>query len=147
MNTTPQEPPPVPAKRPALVWVISIFYFLSAGWVLLSFFLIYSGAIPLNEAQKAYFQSQTFFDHASTVVIGASNLTGAVLLFLLRKQAFHFFVAAFSVGLALTLYQIAAKNWLGAIGGPGLVGAMIGWGISIAIILYSKRLTTRKLLK
>ncbi len=147
MSTTPQELPPIPGRRPALVWVISIFYFLSAGWVLLSFSLIYSGAIPLNEAQKAYFQSQTVFDHGSTIVIGASNLVGAILLFLLRKQAFHFFVAAFSVGLALTLYQIVAKNWLGAIGGPGLVGAVISWAISVAIIIYSKRLTARKILK
>lgn len=147
MNTNSQVPPPIPRSRPALVWVISIFYFVSAGWVLLSFFLIYSGSIPLNEAQKVYFESQTFFDHGSTILIGVSNLTGAVFLFLLRKPAFHFFAAAFSVGLALTLYQIFMKNWLGVVGGPGLVGAVIGWGISVAIILYAKRLISRGILK
>jgi len=26
--------------------------------------------------------------------------------------------------------EVVAKNWLGAIGGPGLVGAVIGWGIT-----------------
>jgi hypothetical protein len=147
MSTTPQEPPPIAVKRPALVWVISIFYILSAGWVVLSFALIHSGAIPLNEAQQEYFRSQTILDYGSTVVIGALNLVGAILLFLLKKPAFHLFATAFGVGLAFTAYQIVAKNWLGAIGGPGLVGAVIGWGISIAIIVYAKRLISRGVLR
>jgi hypothetical protein len=147
MTTIPQEPPPIAVNRPALVWVISIFYFLSAGWVILSFALIHSGTIPLNEAQKEYFRSQTILDYGSTLVIGVSNLVGAVLLLALKKPAFHLFATAFGVGLALTVYQIFAKNWLGAIGGPGLVGAVIGWGISIAIISYSKRLISRGVLR
>ena len=137
MHTT---PPPLPTKRPAFVWVISIFYFISTGWTLLSFSLILSGAFPLNEAQREYFQAQTVFDYGSTTLIGLGNLTGAVLLLSLKRYAFHLFASAFGLGLILTGYQIVAKNWLGAIGGPGLVGAAIGWAISIAIILYSRSL-------
>jgi FtsH-binding integral membrane protein len=146
--TTPTElPPPGPVKRPALVWVISIFYFLSAGWTILSFLLILSGAFPMNEAQKEYFQSQSPVDYGSTFLIGTANLVGAVLLLLLKKPAFHLFATAFAVGLVLTGYQIFTKNWLGAIGGPGLIGAIIGWGISIAVIVYAKRLIDRGVLK
>jgi hypothetical protein len=147
MTTPVENPPPVPAKRPALVWIISIFYFVSAGWTMLSFLLIFSGAIPLNEAQKEYFQSQSPVDYGSTLLIGTANLVGAVLLLLLKKPAFHLFATAFGVGLLLTVYQIFTKNWLGAIGGPGLIGAIIGWGISIAVILYAKRLIDRGVLK
>jgi len=128
-------------KRPAIVWSICIFYLFSAEWTLLSSFLIYSRVIPLNEAQEAYFRSLTIFDYVTTVVIAASNLVGAVLLFRLKREAFHFFLAAFMVSLALAGYQALAKNWIGAIGGPGLVGTVLGWGTSVAIIIYSKRLT------
>lgn len=147
MSRIPGQPPPLPINRPALVWVISIFYFVSAGWVLLSFALIFSGLIPLTDVQKTYFQAQTVFDYGSTALIGGANLVGAVLLFLLRRQAFPFFLTAFSFGLIQTLYQIVTKNWLGAIGGPGLVGAVIGWGISIAIIVYTWRLVSKGVLR
>jgi hypothetical protein len=147
MNTQNTTPPPLPRKRPALVWVISIFYIVSAGFTLLSFALIFSESIPLNEAQRAYFQSQTPFDYGSSFLIGLGNLTGAVLLFLLRRHAFHCFAGAFALGILLLGYQILAKNWLGAIGGPGLVGALIGWGIAVAIIVYTRKLITQGLLK
>lgn len=147
MSTTATTPPPLPTKRPVLVWVISIFYFISAGWLLLSFALTFSGAIPMNEAQKEYFRAQTVFDYASATLLGLGNLTGVVLLLSLKRYAFHLFAGAFGLELILTGYQIVAKNWLGAIGGPGLVGAVIGWGISIAIILYSRSLIKSGVLK
>jgi hypothetical protein len=145
--TTIPDTTPIAVKRPALVWVISIFYFISAGWVILSFALVYSGSIPLNEAQREYFQSQTIFDHGSTILIGVSNLIGAVLLLALKRPAFHFFATAFGVGLAITLYHIVAKNWLGVIGGSGFVGAIIGWAISLSIIFYTRRLIGRGILR
>lgn len=147
MSTSPAQPPPLPTNRPALVWVISIFYFVSIGWGLFSIALVYSGFVPLTGVQKAYFEAQTVFDCGSTALVTAANLIGAVLLFLLRKQALHFFVAAFSVGLILTFYQAVAKNWLGAIGAHGLVGSVIGSGINIAIILYTWRLVSKGVLR
>ena len=131
-------------KRPINVWIICIFYLLSAGWTLLSYYLIHLGLIPLNEAQEGYFRSLTSFDYGSTIVISASNLLGAVFLFRLRKEALHFFVVALLASLVVTGYQIAAKNWIGSIGAPGFVGVMFGWGISVAIIVYSKRFTARE---
>ncbi len=66
---------------------------------------------------------------------------------MLKRYAFHFFASTFGLGLIFVGYQIAAKNWLGATGDPGLVGAGIEWGSSIAIILYSNRLIKRGILK
>jgi len=134
-------------KRPKLVWVITIFYILSAGWMLLSLVLIYSGVFPINEAQKAYFDSQNIFDIILTVSGASLNLLGVILLFLLRRQAFHCFLTAFSIGLLMTVYHILFKNWLGAIGGSGLVGGLISWIICISIIIYSNKLIKSGTLK
>ena len=133
-------------KRPKLVWIITMFYIISAGWMLLSFALIYSGAIPINEAQRAYFDSQNIFDIILTLSMASLNVLGAILLFLLKRHSFHCFLTAFSIGLFMTVYHILFKNWLAAIGGSGLVGAFIGWIISIAIILYSNKLIKSKIL-
>lgn len=134
-------------KRSKLVWIIAIFFILSAGWTLLSFILIHSGAIPINEAQKAYYDSQNIFDIILTLAMCSINILGAFLLFLLKRHAFHCFLTAFSIGLLMTVYHIIFKNWLVAIGGPGLVGTLIGWIISISIILYSNKLIKREILR
>jgi hypothetical protein len=134
-------------KRPKLVWVITLFYILSAGWTLLSFSLIYSGAIPINKAQEVYFGSQTTIDTMLTLAMVSLNTLGAIFLFLLRRHALHFFLSAFSIGLLMTVYHILFKNWLGAIDRPGLVGALTGWIISISIIFYTYKLIKREILK
>ena len=133
-------------KRPKLVWVIAIFYFISVGWTLFSFVSIYSGLIPVNEAQAVYFESQTIIDILFTIVIGLLNFVGAIFLFLLRRSAFHLFLSAFVFGLMMTVYHIMFKNWLAAIGGPGIIGAIIGWGIAIATILYARKLIRAEIL-
>ena len=45
------------AKRPVWVWLISAFFILSAGWTLLSSYLLFSGSIPITDEQRAYFDS------------------------------------------------------------------------------------------
>jgi hypothetical protein len=138
--------PSIKRKRPKLVWVITIFYVISAGWTLLSFALIYSGGIPLNEAQASYFKSQTILDILFTIAIGSLNFIGVIYLFLLRRTAFYLFLSAFVFGMLMTVYHIFFKNGLGAIGSPGLIGAIIGWAISIAIIIYVRKLINRDIL-
>jgi hypothetical protein len=133
-------------KRPGWVWAISILFFLAAGWTLLSFYLIDTGGVPLNAAQEAYFSSLTGVDYGLTILIGLANLSGAVALFLLRKLAFHLFAAAFVGNLLLTASQTLTKGWVAAIGGPGFVGAVIGWALLIAVCIYSWRLVQRGVL-
>jgi hypothetical protein len=127
-------------KRPKLVWVISIFYILSAGISILMVVLLYSGVIPITEAQNAYFDSQNIFDHAVALITGSLNFLGAIFLFLLMRYAYYCFLTAFSLGIVMYVYQIIFKNWLGAMPGTGLAGNIIGFLISIAILLYSKKL-------
>jgi hypothetical protein len=133
-------------KRPGWVWAISIFFFLSAGWTLLSLYLIDTGAIPLSAIQEAYFNSLTGADYGLTIFIGLANLLGAVALFLLRKLAFYLFVTAFGANLILTVWHMVTKGWVAAIGGAGLVGAVIGWVLLAAVCIYSWKLIQRGVL-
>lgn len=127
-------------KRPGWVWAIFILYFLSAAYTLLAFFLIYSGAIPLQPEQRAYFSQLTLFDHGISALIGTLNLAGAVTLFLLRRMAFNLFTTAFALGILTTVWHIVEKGWVAAIGSAGLVGAFFGWALAIAICVYTWRL-------
>jgi len=137
---------PVSRRRPAGVWVISLFYWISAVWTVVGLVLVLSGRVPLPEAQKAYYASLSPLDYGFSLLQCVLTLAGAVMLFLLKRRAYGLLVAAFVLGLAQVAYQIVAKHWLSAIGGPGLIGALFGWGVGLAIILYARRLVARGIL-
>ena len=86
-------------KRPIWVWVISIYYFFSIGFGLLSYYLSSIGAIPLTPTQKAYFANLTIFEHGMTLIIGLIGIAGVIALFLMRKVALYLFIISFGAGL------------------------------------------------
>lgn len=135
-----------PRRRPVGVWLVSGFYVLSAGWTLLSFALIFSGAIKINAAQEAYFASLTGVDWLFTLAIGVIGFSAAVSLFLLRRVAVVLFSVALVLNLAFTVFQTMRTNWIEAIGGAGLVGALFGWLILFAVIAYAHGLTKKGVL-
>jgi hypothetical protein len=140
------EPPLLPKRRPALVWVISIFYAFSVVSTIASYAIVFSAGFPVTAEQKQYFSSLTPIDHGLTALVLLVNLTGAVMLFLLKKQAPALFTLAFAIGLATVGYQCATRNWFGAVGIAGLIGAVIGWCINLAIITYALLLKKRGVL-
>jgi hypothetical protein len=118
----------------------SIFFGVSAAWTLLSFAWIRTGAIPLNAAQIAYFESLSALDYVFSVGLGLVNLIGAITLFLLRRAAFYLFASALAANILMTLWHVAAKGAVDALGGAGLVGTVIGLGLAFAVCVYSRRL-------
>ena len=112
----------------------------------LSFYLILSGAIPLEPAQKAYFDRLTPIDDMLTVATGLLNLAGAVMLFLLRRIALYLFLSAIGLTAVSTLWQAAAKGWVEALGGAGLVGALIGFSL-VVVCIYAWRLSKKGVLQ
>jgi hypothetical protein len=128
------------------VWVISAFYLLSAGWTLLSFALIFNGAIKVNSAQEAYFASLTSIDWFFSLSIAVIGLAGAISLFLLRRIALVLFALALVLNLALTVFQMIRTNRTEALGGAGLFGVLLGWAVLVAVILYTNVLRKRSLL-
>ena len=125
-------------RRPIGVWVISVYYVLSAGFTLLSLALVLSGAIKLPAAQEAYWASLTATDHLITVAIAVSILTGAVCLFLLRRIAVTMFSISLALNVALTVH-ILRTNLVEAMGVTPL-GLVFGWFILIAVIGYAHKL-------
>ncbi len=133
-------------KRPKLVWVAFLYYLFSAGYTLLSFLLIYSGAITVTPDQAAYFRSLSVIDHGFAVLIGSLNLLGAVTLFMLRWVAFYLFTAALALSLALTVIHSLTKGFMAALGEGGAVGLLLGYGITVVICVYAWKLRTRGVL-
>lgn len=134
-------------ERPVWVWLISIYFFLSAIWSLLSLYLILSGTIPLEPAQKAYFDRQTPVDYALIILAGLLNLAGAVTLFLLRKIARYLFLSALGLLAVSTLWHAAAKGWIEASGVAGFVGVLIGYALLVIVCIYAWRLSKKGVLQ
>lgn len=149
---------PAPARRgrPVGVWIISIFYFVCTPFALISLALIplmMNGTIPINDTQRNYFDSLTIIDHSIAGLTLICNLSGAVLLFMLRRQALYFFCAVFAINVLNYIYQICCKNWLAAMS-TGILGStsaiislMVALGINIAIVLYVWHLHSAKVLR
>ena len=108
--------------------------------------MVYSGAVPLTSEQAAYLHSLSVFDHAVTGVSALLNLSGAIALFLLRKEALYLFGTGFVVIIVTTLLHAIFKGFLSALGGPGVWGMLIGLGIVAAVCWYTSRLKVRGVL-
>ena len=134
------------SRRPVWVWVIGIFYVLSAGLSLLSLMVVYGGAGQLTPGQTAYFGSMTRVDWLLSASIGVTGLAGATALFLLRRVAVRLFMAALALNVGLTGYQLARTNVTQVLGGPGLLGVLLGWSALVAVILYARSLAIKDVL-
>jgi hypothetical protein len=128
-------------KRPALVWLVSFYLLLSTAWALLLFYLAYSGVISLQTTQKQYFDNLTSLDLFLTVLLGLCNLTGAVLIFLLRKSAFYVLAAALILNIFITIWHTISKGYAEAMGGISWI--LIGLLIPLGICLYCWWLKTK----
>lgn len=132
--------------RPAWVWVIFIFYLLSAVGTSFSFYFVYSGAISLPEQQRQYLESLTVFDRAITSIMMGINVVAAIQLFRLRRISVYLFPSALVLGVLLTAWHAATKGWLAASGGSGVTSMVFGWAIAVAICLYTWRLARKGIL-
>jgi hypothetical protein len=131
----------VPNKRTKWIWAISIFYFFSAAYTLLSFYLIHSGAIAVPNATQRYLESLTALDYAFSILVGLANLTGAISLFLLRKVAYPLFLGSFIANILMTIWHALTKNLLAAFVSGSAIGMIIGWVMIVAVCVYTKKLS------
>jgi hypothetical protein len=136
------EKPCVYNKRPKWVWAISIFYFLSAVYTLLSFYLVHSGAVTVSGATHQYLASMTALDYVFSILLGVAGLVGAVTLFFLRKVAYFFFLGSLILNILMTVWYALSNNLLAALpGGTAVIGMIIGWGMLLAVCIYIKKLS------
>ena len=133
-------------KRPVLVWVISIFYIISALGAVISLLLIFGGAIPLNAEQKAALSKVTMFDYSYPVILAVVNLTGGVCLLFLRKAAFYFLAGVFVLKTATMFWTAVSAGRDVTAAGAGLAGALIGVIIAGVVSVYAWRLVKKGVL-
>ncbi|MCP4631673.1 MAG: hypothetical protein GY855_02010 [candidate division Zixibacteria bacterium] len=137
-------------RRPKLVWIILVFFAILFVHTIISVIWFYRGDIVFHGAQQDSFKLRYIIDFSIPIIMGIIsliNLTAAIFLILLRRQAYKLFLTAFIIGILLTIYQILFDNWYWVMGGIGLAGAVIGWMIGIAIILYTRSLIKKGVLK
>ncbi len=145
-TSIPREPASHHSRRPKLVWVVSIGFGASAIWTLLSLFLIQSGQVELNDAQRSYFENLSIVDHGISVGVGALNLAGANSLFLLRRMALPLFVTSCVVSVAYAAWSVYTTNASDVVGGSGLLGGILGYVVLAVVCAYSLRLRCRGIL-
>jgi hypothetical protein len=82
------------------------------------------------------------------IILALVSLSGALSLFLLRKEAYYIFCASLVINVTMTLWHCLTKGWLAAIGSirGGIPGLVIGWGIVVAVCIYSGKLKNRRIL-
>jgi hypothetical protein len=129
-------------KRPGWVWAISIFYAISFVVLVLSMYLVFSGAIPMTPQLKADLGRMTAFDYIVIIVQPLLSVSAAVALFLLRRQATYLFWSSLAVAVASAVWQMALRSGTTAFNSrPGAsTGGLIGFGIQLAVCFYVENL-------
>lgn len=133
-------------RRPIGVWLVSIFYVLSAGLTLLAFLLIFGDVITVTPDQETYFASLSAVDWLLSLAIAVVGVSAALFLFLLRRVAIILFSLELTLNIASIAFALLRTNWIEAVGASGLVGAIVGLLIPVAVILYSLTLARRGVL-
>ena len=177
-------------RRPILVWIICLLYFIIIPLGLISlaatpYLLSFSArmqqqveetlqaqldrttdpaqrdqlAATLSQLKSSQAQVAKVADHGilyygMTVLSMVINLVAAILLFRLRRSALPAFITAFVVGLLMAVYNFATVSFPQGGGAAqatgmviGIVAAVIGWGIAIAILVYVWILSRRGILR
>lgn len=127
-------------KRPRLVWVILIWYLAALVSSSLSLTAVYSGSLDLPPEKVAYFARLTPVDHLITVIVAVLNASGAVALFMLRRMSFNLLSAAFALNVLAAVLQLVRGGLSSALSAGGLVGIVIGYGVTLAICVYAWKL-------
>ena len=133
-------------KRPAFVWIISMFIFFTAGCVLTSYYMIYLGKIGLSQVQKEHLTSITLFDYVVSGIVSLTDLLGAVTLFNLRKQSFYFFVISLAINICTVGWYMFNKG-LGYIQPLGYLEVLLSYMVYTAICVYIKGLDKKGVLR
>ena len=123
-----------PTKRPLGVWLILAFYVLGMGFVCFEV-LSFASYLPNLKILAL-----------NAIFVSALNLTGAVLLFRLRKAAVMLFAVAFIYSIAAIIPSALRSNWK-TIDLANLGDMAIGILVSLAILSYAMRLRQRGILR
>lgn len=132
-------------KRPIGVWIITVYFAITVPFILYSLYLVLSGRAPMNDAQAVYVSNIDPLDITATVMIGVSNVIGAVSLFKLRKAALTFFGVSLAINIALTIWHVATRGFVEVVGGA--MPIVMGLVLLLSIIGYTAYLSKKQILR
>ena len=121
-----------PRKRPIGVWIVTVYFAVTIPFVLYGLYLMLSDQAPLNDAQAVYVSNIDPLDITATVMIGISNVIGAISLFYLRKAA-------------LTFWHVATKGFVEVVGGAAPI--VLGFVLLLSIVTYTAYLAQKRILR
>jgi hypothetical protein len=140
-------PPIVSKQRPVWVWLIFVFYVVSAGWGLVLQCLVFFGLYTLPPEQQALVGNMSAVARLFAVGAGILNLVAATSLWLLRRVAFPLFSLVLVLGIGTTVKQALPGGMYNRMFSQGpvmaaitLVSVSFGVLIIVAIWLYVLRL-------
>lgn len=129
--------------RSVWVWVICLYFGLSAVGGVVSLYFLASGLLPMPESQASYYESLGVFDWALSGGLLLILFVACVQLFRMKRQAIGWWFATIAVGIISISYQILATQWLEAVGVAGAVMSGVGILLYLAIAMYCLRLEKR----
>jgi hypothetical protein len=133
-------------KRPAWVWVISIYYALWFAF----FFSIFCMAAFYSLRLRAYYNDPQVIHrwmlYATLLVYLLLVLAAVLALFLMRRQALQLFCAAVAWPLIQLVYLGETKGWASASSAVEHYG-IYQYGILVAVCLYVWKLAKTGVLK
>jgi hypothetical protein len=116
-------------ERPAGVWIIALYAALSTVAAIGGLYALMSGnAVAALEAD--------FWGTALSLVFHVCIAGGAFFLFLMRRWALVFFLAALVFDLSATVWQMLVPGALDAVSALGWTVLAAEWAIIAAIIFY-----------
>ena len=130
-------------KRSGWIWIISIFYGLSAVWTCISWYIVVYRQRYVTAEVKSYLGGLTAWDYMLTIAQALLSLSAALALFFMRKAAYRLFLAALVVFAISGAWHILAKGWLTAMNSMrgALFGAFAGLALLVAVCFYTHRLS------
>lgn len=134
-----------PRKRPIGVWIIKVYFAISIPLVLYGLYLMLSDQAPMSDGQAVYVSNIDPLDITATVMIGISNVIGAISLFYLRKAALTFFSVSLAINIALTVWHIISRGFVEVIG--GIWPIVLGLALILSIIGYTAHLSRKQILQ
>jgi len=129
-------PPIVSNRRPVWVWVIFVFYVVSAGWGLVLQCLMFLGLYTLRPETQALVGEMTTAARLFAVGLGILNLVAATSLWLLRKVAFPLFSLLLVLGIGVIVKHTLPGGMYNKMFAQGTVMAVAaGFSVSIGVLL------------
>ena len=136
-----------PARRPLGVLLISVYYFFTSAYTLISFTLARSGVVQLDPVSRAYYASVSPADFVLLVLSALLIICAAISLLWLRQIAFPLFCAALALTASINLWHILTRHWVPAARVESVTRAALGWAVMLGVCIYAARLRAQGVLK